>query len=88
MPQLLSALNRNTTDKSAICLALLTTHLERHYLKSSLLHVPSTIILTFKDVALAAGSFIPLQQCSDDDEQFDLHFFRAIYVVMAAKIKR
>lgn len=54
MSQLLPTLGHNTTDKSTICLALLTTHLERHYLKSLRLHVPFAIILTFKDVALAA----------------------------------
>lgn len=61
MPQLLPALGHSITDKSSICLSFLTTHLERHYLKSSLLHVPFTIILTFKDLASAAGSGIKLK---------------------------
>jgi len=61
MLQLLPALGHSTTDKPLICLSFLTTRLERHYLKSSLLHVPFTIILTFKDLASVAGSRLKLK---------------------------
>lgn len=61
MPHLLPALGRSITDRSSICLSLLTTDLERHYLQSSLLHVLFTIILTFKDLASAIGSGLKLK---------------------------